>query len=245
MLAQPNGILVTGTDTGIGKTMVACAIVAALRARGIRVGVYKPAETGCGLVDGVLAGVDCIRLAAAGGGRQMANEVASYLFELPAAPLVAADAAGSKIDPLALTRDFQDLSRKYERVIVEGAGGLMVPIADGYTYLDLAGQLRLSVVCVVGSRLGCINHALLSLAAVRTAGLRLRGYIVNCLTDDACNSVAAADTAVSHESNRRTIARFTREQDLGMFPFVPDHQRGDYEVLRKLAERHLRMDALT
>jgi len=237
MTAESNGLLLTGTDTSIGKTMVSCAIVAALRARGVDVGVYKPAETGCASQGGVLTGADCERLAAAAGGRQPAARVASYLFELPAAPLVSAETAGSRIDPVLLERDFRTIAAEHERVIVEGAGGLMVPIADGFTYLDLALRLRLSVVCVVGSRLGCINHALLSLAALRAGGLRVSGYIVNCL------SPADGET-VSAESNRRTIERFASERDLGMFPFVPEHRRDDYRFLAELAEQHLALDLL-
>jgi len=194
--------LITGTDTGAGKTLVGCALVAALRARGLRVSVYKPVETGCAEVAGQLVGEDCVRLAGAAGDVGRAPEVASYRFALPAAPLVAAEAAGNTIDPQRLVADFARLlDGGTNVVIVEGAGGLMVPIADGFTYLDLARRLDLPILCVVGSRLGCINHALLTLRAIETAGLRSAGYVVNCM-DPGEQALAAA------RSNRATIARF-------------------------------------
>jgi len=228
---EKSGTLITGTDTSIGKTVVACAILAGLRARGIDVAAYKPAETGCATTDAGLVGEDCVRLAAATGGAQSAGEIASYLFELPAAPLVAAEAAGESIEPARLAADYASLGGRCDRVIVEGAGGLLVPVAAGYTYLDLARDLELDVVCVVGSRLGCINHALLTLAALDAAEIPVRGYVINCPTDDAAGPS-------STESNRATIARFTRHRDLGLFPHLAADERDDPAALAACAERH-------
>jgi len=232
MRDNTRGTLITGTDTGIGKTTVACAIIAALRNRGLSIGVYKPAETGCTYTKRILSGPDCRLLAAAGGDSQGADEVASYLFELPAAPLMAAEAAGKRIDPLVLVQEYEALQKRFGHVIVEGAGGLMVPLADGYTYLALARHLKLDVVVVVGSRLGCINHALLTFAAIQATGVRMRGYVVNTMLPE-------KDDPVSPESNRRTISRFTRYPDLGLFPYVDPRDVEDYDKLAAMAEGSL------
>jgi len=229
MREKTRGTLITGTDTGIGKTTIACGIIAALRGRGLSIGVYKPAETGCNYVRRILSGPDCRRLAAAAGGKQETEEVASYLFELPAAPLVAAEHAGERIDPLTLAQDYEALQKRFGHIIVEGAGGLMVPLADGYTYLDLARHLKLDVVVVVGSRLGCINHALLTFATIQATDLRMRGYVVNTLLRE-------KDDPVSPQSNRRTLARFTRYPDLGLFPYMDPGEVEDHDKLASTAE---------
>lgn len=208
------GVFVTGTDTGVGKTEVSCAIARALTARGLVVDVYKPAETGCATRDGVLVGEDCQRLAAAAGGRQSPAEVASYLFELPAAPLVAAEAEGRTIDRARLREDYEHIAAESDFVLVEGAGGLLVPIDEGLTYAELADNFALPVLLVVGSRLGCINHALLTLEVLHARRIPVAGFVVNCMTD----GDAAAEEARMHE---RTIARFSDVASLGVFAFLP------------------------
>jgi dethiobiotin synthetase len=227
-VSAAHAILITGTDTGVGKTLVACAVIAAMRARGHEVAVYKPAETGCKKHEGKLVGEDATRLLAAATSNQERGSATSYLFELPAAPLVAAEAAGATIDPQRIASDFARLARSHERVVVEGAGGLLVPLAEGYTYLDLARDLELSVICVVGSRLGCINHALLTLGTLERSGVDVRGFVVNQLEGGS----AAEEFA---RSNRATIARFTHQRDLGSFPFVLENERDDYRALARTA----------
>jgi dethiobiotin synthetase len=243
MSTRRRPMFVTGTDTGVGKTLVTCAIVGALRARGLDVGVYKPVETGCRrhARDGVVAAhapelvaEDVPKLVAAGGGAQPLESAASYLFEMPAAPLVAAEDAGVRVEPRRIAADFSRLAEGKDVVVVEGAGGLLVPLAPGYAYLDLARELDAAVVCVVGSRLGCVNHALLTLAVLEHAHARVLGFIVN--------QPAAATRMTrepSAESNRATIRGFTRQVDLGLFPHVDAHRRDDYEWLARLASEHL------
>jgi dethiobiotin synthetase len=234
--AKPDGVFVTGTDTSIGKTMVACGIAAALRARETGVGVYKPAETGCPIKDGILVGEDCARLTRAAGGRQTSFETASYLFELPAAPLMAAEAREETIDPQKLRGDYRRLSDIFEYMIVEGAGGLRVPIAEDYTYLNLARELGLPVLVVVGSRLGCINHALLTLDSLETNGIPIAGYAMNCLEE-------GNDAVVAARSNADLIARFSGKRDLGIFPFIPESEQANFDKLAASAERYLDLDA--
>jgi dethiobiotin synthetase len=232
-----SAIFVTGTDTGIGKTMVTCAVAAALVRRGVTVGVYKPVETGCARENGRLFGTDARRLAAAAGGGQAESSVAGYLFEMPAAPLVAARAAGEAIDPLRLERDIVAIDRTRRVTLVEGAGGLLVPIADDFTYLELVRRLSIPVVVVVGSRLGCVNHALLTLTTLANAGARTRGYVLNSVAADAADAPSA-------ESNREMITAFSKAACLGIFPHVPADSRNDDEYLASLAKTSLDLDVL-
>ena len=219
-MSRVRGVFVTGTDTSVGKTLVASAIAAWLTARGRRVGVYKPVETGCENRGGERVGSDCEQLRSAAGGRQGRSSVASYLLALPAAPLVAAAAEGVTIDVERLVHDFQSVASAHDFTLVEGAGGLMVPIREGVTYLDLVRRLALPVLVVVGSRLGCINHALLTLGALETAGVGCCGFIVNCLD-------AATDGPASPSRNRAAITAFARVHDLGIFPYLPAAERSD------------------
>ncbi len=235
--ARPTGVFITGTDTSIGKTMVSCAIAAAFRAREINVGVYKPVETGCPLKDGVLVGEDCSRLTRAAGGRQTSFETTSYLFELPAAPLMAAEARNETIDPTKLRGDYQRLSDIFEFIVVEGAGGLRVPIADNYTYSNLARDLGVPVVVVVGSRLGCINHALLTLENLDSNGIEIAGYIMNCLED-------GNDAVMEARAHSDLIARFGGKRDLGIFPYIPESERSNLAKLAASAERYIALDVL-
>jgi dethiobiotin synthetase len=237
MASTGKRIFVTGTDTSIGKTEVSCAIAAALDARGINVGVYKPAETGCSEGESGLVGEDCVRLSDAAGRRQSPSEVASYLFRLPAAPLVAAEAEGTHVDPDLLVADCERIAGANELTIIEGAGGLLVPIAESFTYADLAARLEAPVVVVVGSRLGCINHALLTFEALRTRGLTALGYVMNTLSPEN----AAFDEA---RSNRATIARFTDLPDLGLLPYLTDDDRSEPSACARLAESTLSIKAL-
>jgi dethiobiotin synthetase len=231
------GVLITGTDTGVGKTMVSCAVVAALHARGLDVAVYKPVETGCSANQGRLEAADATKLVAAAGGRQAGESATGYRFALAAAPLVAAEAAREPIDPQRLTSDLRRLAADHEIVVVEGAGGLLVPIAERYTYLELARDLALGVVCVVGSRLGCINHALLTLSVLESARVSMHGFVTNQLE--------AGDVARDFaQSNRRTIGRFTQQRDLGLFPHVESPVHGDYAALGRIAERALVLDVI-
>ena len=241
------GIFVTGTDTGVGKTLVSCALLAALRARGHRIGVYKPSETGClEGADGALHGEDCRRLLAAAGAGQPEASVSTALYPVPAAPLVSAEAAGDAIDPAELLRDHDALASEYDAVWAEGAGGLRVPIAASppYLFTDFAADLAVrgsSTLLVVGSKLGCINHALLTLSELERRAVPVVGWVLNEL-DPAGSSSEEAPYAVA--TNGETLARFTEASFLGAFPRVEPGERDDPARLAWLAERALDVDAV-
>jgi dethiobiotin synthetase len=188
-------IFLTGTDTGIGKTTVACGLAAALHDRGLRVGVFKPAETGCHpRSDGGLEPEDARRLQFFSGCRLDVESVCPYALREPLAPWVAAQRADVRISLDVLARSYHAISADHDITLIEGAGGLLVPITATATYADLAARLGVPILIVVGSRLGAINHALLTIRYARAIGLRTLGYVINFLS---AQTDAAAETNVS------------------------------------------------
>lgn len=205
------GILVTGTDTGIGKTVVGCALAAALSERE-RVHPLKPAETGCTESKGELLPDDALRLRTAAGSDAPLTTICPYRYEEPLAPWLAARRAGRPIDPETVRRCYGELAGSADVVLVETAGGLLVPLADGWSFADLARELDLGILLVVGSRLGAINPTLLTLEVARRRNLRILGYVLNDLTED-------PDLAT--RTNADVLAAFTDELSLGTVRRLP------------------------
>src|SRR5918912_1688031 len=169
------GLFVTATDTGVGKTEVACAIVRAARAGGVDVGAMKPAQSGH------VAGEpsDAARLAQAAGGADPAELVCPYTFAAPLAPAVAARLAGVEVSFGRILDAARALAARHAALVVEGAGGLLVPLTERETYADLAGALGLPVLVVARAGLGTVNHTALTVEALRARGLALAGVVLN------------------------------------------------------------------
>ncbi len=236
---QPVGpcYLVTGTDTGIGKTMVTCAIAAALRQRGLDVGVMKPVETGCAHdATGALVAADAVR------GRWFAARadpidiVCPFRFTDPLAPALAARRSGQALALADITAAVQRFRHRCELGLIEGAGGLLAPLTDGTTFADLAAACALPLLLVVGNRLGCVNHAAMTVRCARAAGLRLAGYVVNTLG-------AEADLATA--TNVALLAEVLGPS-LGVLPWLGEVEctEADRTRLAAVAERSLDLDAL-
>ena len=168
-----SGLFITGTDTDAGKTVVSCAIARGLRSAGIDVGVMKPAETGVP-VEGPY---DARALIEAAGVSDSLELVCPQQFDLPAAPLASARAEGREVDLAAIDSAYQELDRRHECVLVEGAGGLLVPITETLDMAGLADRLELPVLLVARASLGTINHTLLSVQACQQRGLELLGVV--------------------------------------------------------------------
>ena len=168
-------LFITGTDTGVGKTVVGCAIAEALRRRHIEVGVMKPIETGVGS-QGPL---DAISLAEAAGVDDPLDLVCPQRFELPAAPSVAAAHEGRSADLAAIRAAHAELARRHDVLLIEGAGGVLVPIAPGFSMLDLAQEFGAPLVVVTRASLGTINHTLLTLEAIDRRGMPLAGVVIS------------------------------------------------------------------
>jgi dethiobiotin synthetase len=185
------GVFVTGTDTEVGKSVVAASICAALAARGERVAAFKPAVTGLDEEPGEF-GRDHELLAAAAGAGQTPEEVAPWRFGPPVSPHLAAALAGVTIEPSELVA----VARSHELLVCEGVGGLLVPITPGYLVRDLAVDLGLPLVIAARPGLGTINHTLLTVEGARAAGLRVAAVVMTPWPDE---------PAPMERSNRATV----------------------------------------
>jgi dethiobiotin synthetase len=201
-------LLVTGTDTGIGKTVVTSAIAAALAARGVRVAVAKPAETGCAPDP-----EDALALRAAAGDPSPIEAICPWTLPDPLAPALAAARAGVRIDVDGLVAHLRTRAAAADVLLIEGAGGLLVPLHGTTTFADLASRLPARVVVVVGSRLGAINHALLTLEVLERRGIAIAGYVVNELGP-------RDDLAIA--TNDGLLRATTAARHLGTVPWTPD-----------------------
>ncbi len=173
------GIFVTGTDTGVGKTVVAAVLARLLKSRGVTVGIMKPVTSGCSVLDGRLVSDDADLLAWGAGLTEVEPDNAPYLLRAPLAPSEAASREGVRIDFGKILDAYQRLSERHDFVIVEGAGGLMVPLAGGMLIADLIIALRLPSLVVTRPNLGTINHTLLTTFAAKQMGIQLSGVIIN------------------------------------------------------------------
>lgn len=173
------GLFVTGTDTDVGKTVIAQGLLCALRAQGLKVAPFKPVASGCRFsADGLRNSDAELLLAAAGGGfsYELVNPLA---FEPAIAPHLAAAQVGQRICLDRITRAYQQLAQSVDVVVVEGAGGWRVPLDAQQSLAAIPQRLRLDVILVVGVRLGCLSHALLTAEAIQADGLRLAGWVAN------------------------------------------------------------------
>jgi dethiobiotin synthetase len=213
--AASHGLFVTGTDTGVGKTLVASALLRAFALSGLRAVGMKPVATGC-LVDApARANEDVAALIAASNVSVPVGLLNPYCFEPPIAPHIAARRAGTTISLARIQECFRSLSAVADRVVVEGAGGLLVPLTMDEDWADLVSYLELSVVLVVAMRLGCLNHALLTAEAIRGRGLPFAGWVANCIDPN----------MPCFEDNLDTLRRKLPAPLIAVMPYAPDDAR--------------------
>ena len=210
---------VTGTDTGVGKTVVACAIAAGLRRRGLRVAGMKPIETGVSADDATRDGA---RLARAAGSTLPLSMLAPLTYPDPVAPLVAARRTGSPVDLALLDHAMRAASNDTDALVVEGAGGLLVPITERLAYDTLFSRWKLDAVVVAANRLGVINHTRLTIAALRATGITISMVVVNSV---------AAESDTSANENAAIIAELENVPIVEL-PWLPD--AGDLERASEL-----------
>ncbi|MBS0354382.1 MAG: dethiobiotin synthase [Proteobacteria bacterium] len=204
---------IAGTDTEIGKTFATCALLHAARALGLRAVGMKPIAAGAEMVDGEFLNEDAARLRAAGSFDPGLALLNPYSLASPIAPHIAAAEEGVTIDPARIDTAFQALRTQAELVLVEGVGGFRVPLGDDFDTADWAQHLGLPVILVVGMKLGCISHALLTAEAIQARGLRLAGWIAN-----------QVDPAMLRfEQNLEALTRRLPIPLLGVLPFRADH----------------------
>ncbi|MFT4179405.1 MAG: dethiobiotin synthase [Thermomonas sp.] len=172
-------VYITGTDTGIGKTLVSCALLHALRGHGLSAAGMKPVASGCERIDGQWCNADALALQAAGELGIAYADINPYALEHPLAPELAARDAGIEVMLPPILDAHARLAERADALVVEGVGGWAAPLSASLMQADLVRALRLPVLLVVGLRLGCLNHALLSARAIAQDGLHLAGWIAS------------------------------------------------------------------
>jgi dethiobiotin synthetase len=202
---------ITGTDTGIGKSLISAAMLQALSDAGVRAAGMKPVAAGAELRDGIWHNEDADLLADASSVSLPRELTTPVLLKEPAAPHIAAQLESAAIDPALLLKSYRKIAGLADAVVVEGVGGFRVPLTDGFDTADLVQQLGLPVVLVVGLRLGCLNHALLTVEAIAARGLTLAGWIGNRI-DPAMTYVA---------DNVDTLCRLLPAPLIGCVPHLP------------------------
>jgi len=221
------GFFITGTDTGVGKTEVTLGLMQALRTRGRRAGGMKPVASGCAVTPKGLRNEDALRIREATGPAIDYDLVNPYAFEPAVAPHLAAAVSGREIRFAPIVQAFETLAGHFDTMLVEGVGGWRVPLGEDGDLADLAAALGLPVILVVGLRLGCINHALLTVESVERRGLRLAAWVANTLDSD----------MEMREENVATLRRQIAAPCLGEVPFLADAQA-------RLVASHLDADLL-
>lgn len=206
------GIFITGTDTGVGKTFVTAGLIRAMKDQGIDVCPMKPAETGCRVCKGQLIPVDTLKLIEVSGVDEPIELINPYRFRKPLAPSVAAELEGGNFKKKVVLDAYKKLADKYEIIIVEGAGGIMVPLYKRYLFLDLIKDLNLPLMIVARPGLGTINHSLLTIEAARKKGIKVLGVVFN-------NAVKSTKD-LSCKTNPEVIVQTGKVSVLGIVPHV-------------------------
>lgn len=214
MNRDPAGIFVTGTDTGVGKTLVSVSIVMALVRRGLRVAVMKPIASGSELTPSGLRNCDALALAQASNVAVPYATINPYCFEPAISPHIAADEAGIEVDTGVIKERYQELATGADFVVVEGAGGWYAPISSTRRISDLPALLELPSLMVVGLRLGCLNHALLTKRAIDLHGSGFAGWVANCIDP----------TLQRSAENLASLTQMLECEPLAVFPFEADAQ---------------------
>jgi dethiobiotin synthetase len=214
VIPATRGIFVTGTDTDVGKTVIAAGLTAALRALQVKAGYFKPIQSGAQEEGGQLIPTDARYVKEVAGLTEPLAQLTPVVLRLPLAPALAAAHAGVQIDLAIIARAYQELAARYDYLVVEGAGGLYVPLIDtAFLVLDLIRWFGLPLVVVARPGLGTINHTALTVKAARAAGLPVAGIIINQYPEQP--NLAA-------QTNPEIIAALTGCPILGKVPVIAD-----------------------
>jgi dethiobiotin synthetase len=227
---RPRGLFVTGSDTGVGKTLIAVGLLRLARRRGLTPIPFKPVETGC-----TPEPADARRLWRAAAPPISPDDVCVHALPLPAAPALAATAAGVRIDALALADRADALARRGDFLLVEGAGGLLVPYADGETTATLAARIGLPLLIVGRMALGTINHVSLTLAEAARRRLPIAGCLLNR---------TEPELAPHEAGNLHLIAAVTGQRPLGVVAHLPPDAREDDERIADAVQAAVGEEAL-
>jgi dethiobiotin synthetase len=210
---------ITGTDTAVGKTYLSTVLLALMRRRGLNVAAMKPVETGVKADD---PASDAMRLRDAAGSTDPIELVRPVLLSEPLAPWVARLRSGGSVDLNALDTAFATLQEGRDAILVEGAGGLLVPITRDMAYDGLFVQWGLDLIVVAGNRLGAINHTLLTVRAAHDAGLRVRGVVLNALGPE--------PGGIAERTNLEALSELLEPVPVLPFPWIRKDRTLDYAV---------------
>jgi len=205
-----SGIFVTGTDTGVGKTAIAAGLLHALGKRGLTTAAMKPVACGCHQTDDGLRNEDALVLMEQMTADHPYSTVNPYAFKAPMAPHIAAGRAGITIDPVRIINTYKTLISGADCVVVEGVGGWQVPVNDHQTMADIVAMMDSGITLVVGIRLGCLNHALLTQTAIEQSGLSLIGWVANRIEPDFADA----------DANVEALSIWLRAPLVGDVPYI-------------------------
>jgi len=206
-------LFITGTDTDVGKTVVACGFLAAANQQGLRTAAIKPVAAGCELTEQGMTNSDALQLQAAASHQLSYQQINPIALEPAIAPHIAAAEAGVRLSASRLVGYCRGVSlMPVDMVLIEGAGGWRVPINSRETLADVARELNCAVIVVVAMRLGCLNHALLTMEAIRRDGLQIAGWVANILDEHMPRL----------EQNIDTLKQCINEPCLGTVPRLDD-----------------------
>jgi len=218
---EAQGIFVTGTDTGIGKTVVSCQLMDALAREGNKVIGMKPIASGAEKQNGIFKNEDALQLIEHANVDVPYELINPFCFEPAIAPHIAAKQSGEQIDFKVIEKAYHELTKQADWVVVEGVGGWSVPLSNKHKVADIPTRLNLPVVLVVGMRLGCINHALLTAEVIRNNGNNLVGWIANKIDQN----------MPVYEENLQTLKDMLGCPIIGQVPYFPAGQTGADQLI--------------
>jgi len=226
------GIFITGTDTGIGKTFIASGLLRAMKAMGVNACPMKPVETGCKTNRGKLIPHDTLELIRASGKEEPLDIINPYRLKHPLAPSVSAELEKVIIKKKKILTAYKYLLKKYDITIVEGAGGIMVPVYKNYLFLDLVKDMRVPVIIVSRPGLGTINHTLLTIDSAKKRGINIIGVIINY--------ASKTKKGLPEKTNPKVIEKLGKVPVLGVVPFSKNPTTPHIKrIFQKVAEKIL------
>ncbi|GBE00215.1 ATP-dependent dethiobiotin synthetase BioD 1 [bacterium BMS3Abin07] len=210
------GFFITATDTSVGKTIISAAMVRALNYLGYRTAAMKPIETGCNKIDDMLMPQDGLFLKNVSGMDENISDITPCTYENPLSPLAAGEIEGRTVDLAAILDAYNELTKRYDAIVVEGIGGISVPVTKDYFVSDLALQMGLPLIIVARPTLGTINHTLLTVHYAVAKGMEIAGIILNYSSEP--------EGGVDEDTDRKTLESVTDIPIIGVFPHLADFE---------------------
>lgn len=227
------GFFITGTDTAVGKTVIVAAVIKVIRALGINVCGMKPIETGCPRIGSNPYPSDGAFIKKAAGMDEAITHITPYCFESPVAPSLASEMEGKPVSIDRIIGELQSLMKRYHAAVVEGIGGILVPIKRDYFVIDLIRDLELPLIVVSRPSLGTLNHTLLTVHHALRAGIEVTGIVINF--------VRAPEGTIAENTNPLLLQQMSPVPVMGIFPHLEDLEN---ETLEKAAMKYLDLEII-